>query len=407
VSLDTGPQDTGPLDTGPRDTGPLDTVERGADGLSSRPVTTPRDAWRKARFPVLAGAFVIAAAVLTTVLTGTVSANRLDPEAAGPDGGRALAEILRAHGVDVRKVEVPSGSADATVFVPTPRLVNATHPELLSSLAAAPEVVVAEATGPHLTALGVDVREAGEEGEHAVDPACDQPDAVAAGAVRLGGVVYRGGAGSVQCYALAGRAAFVETRNDGRRVTLLGSGTFMTNKRLGDDGNAALAMRLLMRHPVVEWVYPNTAPVPAGEQQSLSDLLPRRLLVAVSELFVAVLLLALWRGRRLGPVVVEPLPVVVRAAETVEGRARLYEAAGARDQAANALRAGLRDRLVRALGLAPDAGRETLVAAVTSRTSRDGTAVDDLLYGPPPADDAALVRLADGLDSLDSEVRAQ
>lgn len=389
------------------DTGPLPTEERGLYGLSSRPVTTPREAWRKARFPVLAGAFVIGAAVLTTVLTGAVGANRLDPDAAAPEGGRALAEILRAHGVEVRKVDVPSGAADTTVFLPAPRLVNATHPEVLASLASANEVVVAEAATPHLAALGVDTEAVGEEPERTVDPACSQPDAVAAGSVLLGGVTYQGGPGSVSCYALAGQASFVETAHDGRRVTVLGSGSFMTNDLLGEDGNAALALRLLTRHPTVEWVYPSTLPASTGEARSLKDLLPRRLLVAVSELFVAVLLLALWRGRRLGPVVVEPLPVVVRAAETVEGRARLYQSAGARDQAANALRAGLRDRLVRALGLAPDAARETLVAAVTSRTSRDGRAVDDLLYGPPPADDAALVRLADGLDSLDSEVRAQ
>jgi hypothetical protein len=208
------------------------------------------------------------------------------------------------------------------------------------------------------------------------------------------------------CYPLGRLASFVEVSRDGRRVTLLGSGSFMTNDRLGDAGNAALALRLLTRHPTLEWVYPRAAP-PAGEEgRSLTSLLPHRLYVLLAELGVAALLVALWRGRRLGPVVVEPLPVVVRAAEAVEGRARLYESAAARGRAADALRAGLRDRLVRALGLAPDAPRETLVAAVTARAARDAAAVDTLLYGPPPADDEALVRLAADLDRLDTEVRA-
>jgi hypothetical protein len=367
---------------------------------SSRPVVTPREAWRKARLPVAVGAFLVLAAVLQTVLTGAVGADRLDPAAAAPEGGRALATLLRDHGVDVRKVDAPSGARDTTVFVPDPTLLA--DPAVLATV---PDLVVAEA--PDVSFLGIEATTTGRVPDRVVAPGCTQPDAVAAGAVRAGGYTYAADSGAVACYALAGRASFVEETANGRRVTLLGSGAFMTNHDLGDDGNAALALRLLTRHPTVEWVYPGAAAVSGAEQRGLLDLLPRRLVLAVDELLVAVLLLALWRGRRLGPVVVEPLPVVVRAAETVEGRARLYESAGARDQAANALRAGLRDRLVRALGLAPDAARETLVAAVTSRTSLGGPAVDALLYGPPPADDAALVRLAGGLDSLDSEVRAQ
>ena len=68
------------------------------------------------------------------------------------------------------------------------------------------------------------------------------------------------------------------------------------------------------------------------------DLLPDWVGPTVLELFIAVVLVAGWRARRLGPVVEEPLPVVVRAAEVTEGRARLYRRAKARDRAANELR---------------------------------------------------------------------
>ncbi len=64
------------------------------------------------------------------------------------------------------------------------------------------------------------------------------------------------------------------------------------------------------------------------------------------QLAVAVVLLALWRARRLGPVVPESLPVVVRAAEATEGRGRMYRRAGARDRAAGRLRAATRTRIV-------------------------------------------------------------
>jgi hypothetical protein len=119
---------------------------------------------------------------------------------------------------------------------------------------------------------------------------------------------------------------------------------------------------------------------------------------------VAVGCFALWRARRLGPVVTEPLPVVVRAAETVEGRARLYRRAGAADHAAFALRQAARDRLVPRLGLPRDAAPDAVVAALVERTGRAGQAVWELLYGPPPRTDADLVRLADALDALEKEI---
>lgn len=383
------------------DTGPLD-----AETRSVRRMTTPRDVWRAARVPVLLGAVFVVLAVVQALLTGTVGIDRLDPDAAGPEGGRALATILRANGVDVRKVDRPSGAADTTVFFPVPARADAYQPGAVAEAAGSADVVVAAPQPRDLVAMRVPIEVAQVLDERDVAPACDQPDAVAAGDVYLGGRAFGAPRNAVACYAVGGVATFVELTTNGSRVTALGSGAFMTNDRLGDAGNAALALRLLSRHRTLEWVYPRPTTAPEGQQRSVSDLLPHRVRVVAAEAFVVVVLLALWRGRRLGPVVVEPLPVVVRAAEAVEGRARLYESAAARGRAADALRAGLRDRLVRALGLAADAQRETLVAAVTARARRDAVAVDLLLYGPPPEDDAALVRLAADLDQLDTEVRA-
>lgn len=391
---------TGLLDTEPEET-------RDAGDGSARAVTNARDLWRGARVPIVVGLAIIALAVLTAITTGGVTADYLDANAARPPGGRALAELLRARGVDVRVVDRPSFAADTTIFVPVP----ARLPESTLALAGrADEVVVVSPESEDLETLGARAEVAGADEVRVVDPACTHQDAVAAGRVHLGGLTYGAPEDAVACYAVSGQASFVELTGDGgRRLTLLGSGDFMTNHRLDEEGNAALALRLLGRHRTVEWVYPAFVAAPVeGEEKGLGELLPDRVFVVTLQVFLAVVLLALWRGRRLGPVVIEPLPVVVRAAEAVEGRARLYESAQARERAGEALRAGLRDRLVRALGLAADANRETLLAAVVTRTSTfDDATVDRLLYGPPPADDAALVRLAADLDSLDHEVRSQ
>lgn len=382
-------------------TGVLD-VDEVAPSSNVR-VTTPREVWRRARLPLVLALAIVLIAVVRAITTGAVSSDLLDPDAAGPQGGRALAVLLRNHGIDVRRVEAPSGAPGTTAFIPVPELVTTLRPSGLLDAADAPSVVVVAPSNGVLSLLHTGTRVVDEVEPRGVQPACAQPDAVAAGDVLLGGTLFTGDG----CYAIHGHPSFVDVTASGRRVALLGDGSFLTNDHLAQRGNAALALRLLLRQPTVEWVYPREpADADTGEGRGLLSLLPHRLFVLLAELLVAVGLLVLWRARRLGPVVAEPLPVVVRAAEAVEGRARLYAAAHARDRAAYALRAGLRDRLVHVLGLSADAGPETLVAAVTARTGRDHLSVSTLLYGPPPADDAALVRLADDLDRLDSEVRA-
>jgi hypothetical protein len=115
---------------------------------------------------------------------------------------------------------------------------------------------------------------------------------------------------------------------------------------------------------------------------------------------------AVWRGRRLGPLVVEQLPVVVRSRETVEGRARLYARAGARLRAADALRIGTIGRLAPALGLSRLASVDDVVNAAAARTGRDRAALRALLIDTAPPSDAALVALSDELARLEAAVAA-
>jgi len=239
-------------------------------------------------------------------------------------------------------------------------------------------------------------------------PGCRMGPARRAGAADTGGRGYevRPGTDAALCYARDGVPSLVRVREGGRTVTFLGSPVPLTNSRFGDEGNAALALGVLGGRERLVWYLPSLADVPrSAAQRSFYDLVPDGVWWGLVQLGVAVLLLALWRGRRLGPLVEEPLPVVVRAAETVEGRARLYRRAGARDTAAEALRDATRTRLRAALGVPPGSGAPLVVDAVAARARRTPAEVAPLLYGAAPADDRALVRLADELDALDREVR--
>jgi len=125
----------------------------------------------------------------------------------------------------------------------------------------------------------------------------------------------------------------------------------------------------------------------------------------LAQLAVLTGVLAWWRARRLGRLVTEPLPVTVRASETTLGRGRLYRRARSRGHAAAALRAGAASRMALRVGLPRSAGATAVIDGVAGATHRTTADVAALIYGPPPSDDANLLRLAGQLDKLESEVR--
>jgi hypothetical protein len=159
-------------------------------------------------------------------------------------------------------------------------------------------------------------------------------------------------------------------------------------------------------HRIV-WLVPASVAVAADAAagpRSFAGLVPLAAYLVTIQLAVAALLAAAWRARRLGQLVAEPLPVVVRAAETTEGHGRLYQSRHARAQAAEALRGALRGRLERAVGLPSGAGQDAVVAALAKGSAPSAAQVRELLYGPAPRTDQALVALARDLDQLEREV---
>ena len=176
----------------------------------------------------------------------------------------------------------------------------------------------------------------------------------------------------------------------------------MMNEGLLEEGNAALAMNLAGTHPRVIWYAPQVSEgTDSGGGATISDLVPTQVTWLFWQLVLTVVLLALWKGRRVGPLVAERLPVVVRASETVEGRGRLYRSRRARDRAAEALRTSTLQRMRPRLGLGPTAEPSTVVQAVTARCGLNPLAVTHTLYGPAPATDADLVNLARELDDIE------
>lgn len=380
-----------------------------AGGTPASP--TARQVWRAGRGPLVIGLVLVLVAVISVLLGRETRAGYLDPGAPSPNGGRALASILRDQGTTVRvarSVEAARSAAgpETLVLVTRPWIYSNGQIDALRRLPG-DRVLVAPTAGM-VRRLAPGVRQEGTVSVSPREPACDLGAARLAGTAEMGGVVYSAAATSgdvpALCYPSGGRASLVRVGADRRSVTVLGTGDPLTNDRLDEQGNAALALNLLGSGKTVIWLWPATPTLPGERERSPWDLISGEAKLAAVQLVVAVIVVALWRARRLGPVVAEPLPVVVRSAETVEGRGRLYRARRARDSAAEALRAACRERIVPRLGLSRGADEGAVVAAVAARSSRPPAVVHDLLYGSAPRDDATLVRLAGDLDALEREV---
>ncbi len=367
---------------------------------------TVRQRWRAGRWVISALVLITAVATLTTSLTATRPGGRMDPAATSPEGAHALVALLRDHGVDVviaddiDDVERGARPDSMVITVQTSHLVD---DDILRRLAAVPgDRLIVEPISRTRDALASAVRR-DASGSVGGDPDCDLREATRAGDVQFGASDTYDASGDVpvtRCY----EGAVVRYTDEGRTVTVVGSSDFMTNAGLLKQGNAALAMNLAGAAPRVIWYAPQHSEGESSGAATIFDLIPDRVMWIVLQLCLVVLLVALWKGRRIGPLVAERLPVVVRASETVEGRGRLYRSHRAADRAADALRTATLQRLLPRLGLGPNADPAAIVAAVIGRIGQDPEFVRHTLFGPAPATDTDLLNLSHALDNIERQV---
>lgn len=396
--------------------------------VETRAPAPPRRALRGLRRWAPWVLLLVVAAVVGGLLSTPTSTGLLEPANRGRDGGAALAQVLQTQGVQVDVVEgssrlvegsTPVGPGTTVLLPHTAYLGPDGGAALLETLAPVDRLVVLVPSPDQAPQLGLDVGvDWIARGPLAADCATEQvlrDDVVSTADAQLSA----GGAdrGQVEACFPPGAGHNLGGARDGALLTwaataqrpetvVAATSTAWTNSRITEESNATLALRLLGGSERLVWVLPQPGDAGLDAPAGLWDVLPRHLTSWVWLLGAAVLALALWQGRRLGPVVVEPLPAVVPAGETTRSRGRLYRQARDRQHALESIRVGTRRRVAPLLGLPPAADPDRLVAAVAQATGRPATEVAALLvHTGPVTTDAALVTGARALHELEEQVR--
>ncbi len=380
-----------------------------SDLLTAAPATAaahgrgPRAWLRRHRTAVVVTVFLVLAVVVALATGGGETGREAayDPDNVGGDGGRAVARVLADEGVDVEVVrsadalaEADAGDGTTVVVTSTEQLGASTVERLLRDTAGATVVVVDP--GPTLLdLLGRPGSDGSADTSGPIEASCETP-------------LFTGLEIEVdEATRMPGDGCFDDTVVTSGSLTLLGSPQLLTNDQVLRADNAAVALRLLGQQDRLVWYVASYDDLVGDDGVDFWSLVPEWVRPGIGLLVLAVLALVLWRGRRLGPLATEPLPVVVKAIETTRSRGRLYRRSGDRAHAAATLRAATLARVRSRMRLAPATDETTLVRDVARHVGRPEAEVAGLLAtsGPPPGTDRDLINLAAALAALEEEVR--
>jgi len=383
--------------------------------------TTPTvglpDFAQRNRVPIALGLAAVCVLLLVTWLgrdSGSVG-GYLDPQSAGRGGARALAQVLGDHGepveivrgrhaleeadVDARTTVVVSNAVDLgkRTFAEVDDRVRSTNGGVLVVIGISPSVA---------DGLGLTANDFSTATEDETTPADCSPAEPLVDGLSLTSPGSGYGVPGDGCFGTSGGRLLLVDRGAHRWVLVDGSP--MTNDQVDRGQNAAVGLRLLGQRDRVVWYVADPGDVLPGEGTGISRLLPRWIKPSIWLIGIAVVALMIQRGRRLGPLVTEPLPVTIRALESTTALGRLYAKARDRQHAAALLVDGTAARLGVLLGVAPTASRDELVQATGTRTGRGVDNVAALLSTNAHErvrSDTDLVRLAQELTQLEEEVR--
>jgi Domain of unknown function (DUF4350) len=331
--------------------------------------------------------------------------NPLDPESPGPLGTKGLVEVLREVGGRVTVSGEPPGRGTETALLLSDDLTPERRQGLLDWVRRGGTLVVADPTSGVTAAEQIGTTRIGLL-DAQIERRCDVAALGDVGRVAApGGVVFEipEGGGTRACFPRNNGAWLLVQPLGSGTVVRLGGASALVNQELGEADNALLLASLLapVEGTAVQVLRP---PLPGGGAAGLGDLIAPRVRLALWQLVVAFVLLALWRSRRLGRPVAEPQPVQLAGSELVVAVGNLLQRAKGRGQAAGLLSDDLRRSLAERLGLPPSAPADLVADTVAERTGIPRRRVLRALAPTRPRDEAELVALSQAIDTIRREV---
>ncbi|MGB3828251.1 MAG: DUF4350 domain-containing protein [Ornithinimicrobium sp.] len=369
-------------------------------------------------------AVVLVLMVLATLLAGLGGSSErpLDPNNPTANGMQALAEVLRDRGVEVEVVRgvgnLPPEPVDgATVLVSTTTYLSAdSGRELRAYSRAASSLVILSPEDNLLEVFDIDAAAEPISTPTSMSPECSSAlweagDRVSRGDTLIDLDVGVSREDSTICLppspgynaggSRSGYLVELAQAPSHPRTVIAGLSSALTNRYITQEANAATGLRLLGQSDRLVWIIPSISDAGDATPVSLVDVLPESVVPATVLALVATGVWALVRGRRLGKVTTEPLPVVIHAIETTASRGRLYQEARDRSRALASLQLASRRRLASRLGLSMTSTPDHVVQAVALATGRHTHDVHRLLADPEVGDDATLVQIAREVRSLE------
>ena len=369
---------------------------------------------RRSAFWAAAAVFALVVAVVGIGVAGSLA--ETDPLSAtnpAPAGAKAVVEVLRQQGVTVTPTDSLDDTAaaigdpaDTTLFFYDPTGILDSD-QLAEAFALAGTVVAVDPGFDQLAALNPDVAQAGAV-SGAVDSDCDLTAADKAGTITGDGSGFRylgDDPAAVTCFGSDDDVySLVRVPTATGVADIVGATDALSNEFVASRGNAAFALNLLGSTDELVWYTPGIGDLSTDAPPTLGELSPDWVLPATALAVVTALAAAFWRGRRFGPLIVENLPVTVRANETMQGRARLYEKSSARLRALDSLRIGTVERLAALCGLSRLASVDDVIASASAVAGLQPAEVRHILLDAVPATDRELVELSDRLLTLERTV---
>ncbi|GAA4112468.1 hypothetical protein [Enteractinococcus coprophilus] len=180
----------------------------------------------------------------------------------------------------------------------------------------------------------------------------------------------------------------------------------LSNAGLYDNGTATLALWTLGRADTVIWFQPDFQFDPDTDGKLSPVQLPDWARMGIVWAVIVTGIWLFYRGRRTGPVIVEPLPAEVPAAETTVGRGRMYAKTKQRRHALGTIQQASLACLARLLRLGVQASPDAILHETASQLAMPRTDVQRLYT--PPTDQLStheFVAWANQLQDLEHQVR--